>query len=302
MLDQAAAWRESLDTHARLPRHLRLAGVASPWGARVHGRAGMDSFLEGLLVDEAGGALCVDIAHGRILQLTPDGQFDALLTYDGEPNGLARGPAGTLLISDQQRGLLVWDPADGGRAGGVPVVHDRGAPSQFLGLNDVLVASDGTIYLTDQGESGLHDPSGRLLRVRNGEPPQPLVTHIPSPNAMALRADGQQLYVAVTRDNAVWQIPLGPDGAVGRVGRHLQLSGGIGPDGLALTADGHLLVTHLGLGVVWVFDPDGRLVGRLETHIGSATTSVAVRPGTLEVFVTESDTGTVLTADLGPLL
>ena len=56
------------------------------------------------------------------------------------------------------------------------------------------------------------------------------------------------LYVAVTRANAVWRVPLMPDGSVAKVGNFIQLSGGGGPDGLAVDRDGNLAVAHIGLG------------------------------------------------------
>src|SRR5690606_15157312 len=83
-----------------------------------------------------------------------------------------------------------------------------------------------------------------------------LLDNIPSPNGMALSGDDSTLYLAVTRANAVWRVPLAnfENGSPTRVGVYLQLSGGTGPDGVAMGADGSLAVTHIGLGTVWFFD------------------------------------------------
>jgi gluconolactonase len=64
-----------------------------------------------------------------------------------------------------------------------------------------------------------------------------------SPNGNALSADERILYVAVTRVNQIWPAPLLPDG--GRAG---DLLGNSGPDGLAATADGGLVVARASLG------------------------------------------------------
>lgn len=58
------------------------------------------------------------------------------------------------------------------------------------------------------------------------------------------------MYLAVTRANALWRVPLLADGRVFKVGTFIQLSGGLGrPDGLAIDIAGNLIVAHVGLGM-----------------------------------------------------
>ena len=67
-------------------------------------------------------------------------------------------------------------------------------------------------------------PSGRLdCLIANGV----------SPNGLVLSADESVLFVAMTRDNAVWRVPLQGDGSVSKVGRFASFHGTSGPDGLA---------------------------------------------------------------------
>ena len=47
-------------------------------------------------------------------------------------------------------------------AGGVEPYLDRAHGERFKGLNDLVFAGNGDLHFTDQGESGLHDPIGRL--------------------------------------------------------------------------------------------------------------------------------------------
>jgi len=65
---------------------------------------------------------------------------------------------------------------------------------------------------------------------------------IPSPNGIAFSPDASTLYLAVTRANAVWRIVLAEDGSIERAATFIQLSGGDGPDGLAIDEAGNLAV------------------------------------------------------------
>jgi hydroxymethylglutaryl-CoA lyase len=59
---------------------------------------------------------------------------------------------------------------------------------------------------------------------------------------------GEPLYG--TRANQVWRAPLLPDGSVSKMGAFRTFFGTSGPDGLAATADGGLVVAHASLGRV----------------------------------------------------
>ena len=61
---------------------------------------------------------------------------------------------------------MLLDP----RSGKVEALLDRPHGERFKGLNDLVFAKNGDLYFTDQGESGLHDPPGRLYRLRAGGP------------------------------------------------------------------------------------------------------------------------------------
>jgi gluconolactonase len=77
----------------------------------------------------------------------------------------------------------------------------------------------------------------------------------------------------------------------------IQLSGGGGPDGLALDEAGGLAIAHSGLGSVWIFSPIGEPLYRLRSAAGLNTTNLAY--GGLDrrtVFVTESASGSILKA------
>lgn len=296
---------EPLQVHAQVPDSLAVTGRRPGWVRHQRGVGAPTAFLEGPVLDDDGGLYLVDVAWGRILYLDRHGSFRVVVEYDGEPNGLALAEADRLLVADYQRGLVQITGLQGDPEVTVLVQEAEGRP--FHGLNDLVVADDGTVYATDQGDSGLHDPYGRLVRIRESNADrgsswvaETVLDGIPSPNGLVLDAANETVLVAVTRDNAVWRVPMTGAGTY-RVGRYLQLSGGIGPDGLAAGPADTLLVAHVGLGVVWVFDVAGLPVLALTSPQGRAVTNLCV-DGRGRVFVTESQTSTVLTADLGRLL
>jgi gluconolactonase len=280
--------------YARIPPAAQAAGGAAPWSALQQRPAG-PSFAEGLTPGPAGTLYLVDIPWGRVLQVLDGGETRTVLQYDGQPNGLALRPGGGALLADFEHGLLQVDELTPGAE--VRPLLTRYGMDRFKGLNDVRVARNGEVYFTDQGGTGLHDPSGRIYCLRPDGELRIILDGLPSPNALALDEASRVLYVAVTRDNAVWRIPLRADGTVAKAGRYIQLSGGTGPDGIALTSRGWLLVTHLGLGVVWLFDSKGRPVLAYDCP-GDDPTSVTVAPGNQHAFIAEASSGSILTAAL----
>jgi gluconolactonase len=111
-----------------------------------------------------------------------------------------------------------------------------------------------------------------------------------------LNKDESILYVAMTRGNAIWRLPLMDDGGVSKVGLFVQLSGGMaGPDGLAIDEDDRLLVAHAGHGTVWVFSRFGEPVYRLRSDAGMDTTNIAFGgPDGKDLYIVESELGKVL--------
>jgi len=279
-----------IETHvfARVPDELR-----AHQNPRHQSGVPRDCFIEGPSFDRDGNLYVVNIPYGQVFRVSPDGAFTVVATYDGEPNGLKIHRDGRIFIADHSRGLMVIDPA----VGKAEVFFDRPHRERFRGLNDLHFAKNGDLYFTDQGESGLHDPTGRLWRLRANGRLDLLLDNVPSPNGLILTPDEGTLYLAVTRGNAVWRVPLHPDGSVGRVGLFIQLSGGMGPDGMAMDSEGNLAVCHVGMGSVWIFSRLGRPLYELPSCAGRATTNAAYGgPDGKTLYITESETGTILQA------
>lgn len=284
------------EVFARLPDKFRRQGGSSDWVDINKAGAPTDCFLEGPAFDSAGRLYFVDIPWGRIFRADPSGEIDLVAEYDGEPNGLKVLADDSLLVADYKNGVMAIDPA----TGTVAPHCTRFRLERFKGVNDLTLASDGTVFFTDQGQTGLQDPTGRVFRLTPDGALDDFLTGIPSPNGLTLSLNEKILFVAVTRANAVWRAPIMPDGAASKVGVFLQLSGGhAGPDGMTLTADGGLVVAHAGMGCVWVFSELGEPLYRVRSPGGLMTTNVAFGgPDRRDLYITESGSGEILRARL----
>ena len=280
---------------ATYPKALRTATEDNGWIAGQPPGMPLGSFLEGPSFDRDGNLWCVDIPNGRILRMSPQGAFAVVAEYDGWPNGLKIHRDGRVFIADYKNGIMVLDPGNGR----VEPYLVRSGIERFKGVNDLFFARNGDLYFTDQGLTGWHDPTGRLFRASPDGRVTCLLANIPSPNGLVMNANETLIYVAVTRANAVWRVPLMRDGTISKVGTFIQMSGGAGPDGLAMDEEDRLVVAHASKGVVWVFDRTGEPVWRIDSCAGLHTTNVAFGgPDGRSLFITESNSGSILRTEL----
>jgi gluconolactonase len=255
--------------------------------------AAVDSFLEGPAFDRKGDLWCVDIPFGRVFKVSSTGEWDLVAQYDGWPNGLKIHRDGRIFITDYRRGIVVVDA----HSGKVEPLLETAFSESFKGLNDLHFADNGDLYFTDQGQSGIADPTGRVWRLRASGELQRLVSNAPSPNGITLNTRNTQVFVAITRAQQIWRLPLMAGGTPSKSGVAIQLSGGhAGPDGIEMDEEDGLLVCHLGVGV-WRFDAN--FLPTDLVHAGSEhrlLTNIAFKGKT--VYITDSLNGEIVTADM----
>lgn len=278
---------------ARLPDELRRP-LRSEWADANKPGHVVDCFLEGPAFDRAGNLWLTDIPHGRIFRVSPALEWTVVAQYDGWPNGIAIHRDGSLWVTDYRRGLLRLDPATGALS---TILGHRNSES-FKGLNDLVFDPAGRCFFTDQGQTGVHDPSGRVYRWSPDGRLDCLLANAPSPNGIALDATGRVLWVAVTRANAVWRGPLLADGSVSKMGAFRTFFGASGPDGLAPDVDGGIVVAHASLGGAFVLNALGEVTHFVRSPAGPTVTNVAFRPGSATAVFTDSASGAVLEAAL----
>ncbi|WP_142846274.1 SMP-30/gluconolactonase/LRE family protein [Telmatospirillum sp. J64-1] len=278
----------SMPEHFRRPRR-------SAWADANKGGAPIDSFLEGPAFDRDGNLYVTDIPHGRVFRIDQGGEWSLVAEYDGWPNGLKIGRDGRILITDYRKGLMALDPATGTVTPHLETVGSEG----FRGVNDLAFAANGDIYFTDQGQTGMQDPTGRVYRLTADGRLDRLLSTCPSPNGLVLNKAGTHLYVALTRSCQIWRMAVGRDSIVGKANVFAQLPGGVsGPDGLAMDEEDGLAICDPGHGCVWILDRWGVPTHIVQSCAGRTLTNLAYGgPGRSQLFITDSETGQVLVAE-----
>jgi gluconolactonase len=278
---------------ARLPDRFR-APKRTLWADYNKAGAEVDSFLEGPSFDRDGYLYVTDIPHGRVFRIDRSGAWTLVAEYDGWPNGLKIGRDGRILITDYKLGLMELDA----KSGKVRTHYTHVRSESFKGLNDLVIAGNGDIYFTDQGQTGMQDPTGRVYRLTGDGRLERLLDTCPSPNGIALDPSESWLFVALTRACQVWRLPLTRDGVTSKVNVFAHTPGGVsGPDGLAVDAAGGLAVANPGHGCVWLLDAGGVPRCRIDSCAGRSVTNLAYDPADPHRLVfTDSDTGQVLEA------
>ena len=134
----------------RMPDRFR-ALKRTLWADYNKGGAEVDSFLEGPSFDRSGNLYVTDIPHGRVFRIDRAGAWTLLAEYDGWPNGLKITGDGRIVITDYKLGLVELDAASGKVSPRYTHIRSEG----FKGVNDLVIARDGDIYFTDQGQTGM---------------------------------------------------------------------------------------------------------------------------------------------------
>jgi gluconolactonase len=279
---------------ARLPERYRRKGQHSEWGNANRAGAVLECFLESPAFDRSGNLYVVDVPFGRIFRVSPAGVFDLVCEYDGWPYGLKIHQDGRIFIADYRLGILLLDPA----SGKITPLVSRYLPVSLKGANDLCFSKTGDLYFTDYGQTDLRDPTGRVFRLTAGGKLECLLDFIPGPNGLTLNPAGNVLYIAATRANAVWRASIMPDGSFVKASVFVHLSGGVGPDGMTVDAEGNIVVAHAGRGIVWVYSTHGDVLCRIESCGSYELSNVAYGgPDLKTLFITDAE-GEILTTRL----
>ena len=234
-------------------------------------------FTEGPLWHPDGYLLFVNNRINVIYRLTPGGEPEVIRDNSGAANGLTFDLQGRLIMCEgDNRQITRWEPD-----GSITVIADRWEGKRLHRPNDVVCRSDGSIYFTSPGLRlppeereidfhGIHRiaPDGTLTAV---------ITDLESPNGLAFSPDETILYADNTRrgdecaaekergevctHQYIRAYDVAPDGSVSnsRLFANMHSAEDGVPDGMKVDTDGRVYCT--GAGGVWVFEPDGSLVG-----------------------------------------
>ena len=278
------------ETFATLPEKYQQSGKG-PRSATRQNKTG--TTLEGPSFDRAGDLYFTDLANSRVFKAKPDRTIVLIAEYDGEPNGLKIHKDGRIIIADHRHGLMQLETA----TDMVKPYHTGPDKECFKGLNDLVFASNGDLYFTDQGATGLHDWTGRIFRLKVDGELQCVIDSIPGPNGLVLNMTETIVYV-VTRQNNVWQIPMTRNGGISKVGQFAMLPCPA-PDGLATDVEGNVWCAAPGLGVVWGWSRQGVPKYRIDSCAGHHLTNIAFGgPENRWLYMTEGDSFSILRAEM----
>lgn len=216
-----------------------------------------------------------DKKAGVSLFLSPSG-YTGNSYYGLEPgsNGLALDANGQLMMcehGDRRVSVLTRD-------GGKRTLVDNYQGKRLNSPNDLVLHSSGAIYFTDPpyGMPKRYDDPRRELdfcgvyRFASDGTLTLLTKQLDRPNGIGLSPDEKTLYVAQSDPNkAIWaSFPLNNDGTTGAMTILHDATDQVGklpglPDGLDVDPQGNLWAS--GPGGIYVFDPTGKLIGRLLT-------------------------------------
>jgi gluconolactonase len=223
-------------------------------------------FTEGPLWQPDGGLLFQDIKAERTYRLTPEGSVRILREKTEAANGQTFAADGRIFFCEQNgRRISAMNP-DGT---GVETITETWSGQRLNSPNDIVSRSDGRIYFTDPPygvapeDRALHFQGVYLLDGLGQA--RLLADDFEKPNGLAFSPDERTLYVCDTARYHVRAFDVDPSGALtagsSRVFATLDPGQPGGPDGMKVDRDGRVYVA-VALGV-WVFEPDGKLLGIL---------------------------------------
>jgi sugar lactone lactonase YvrE len=211
-----------------------------------------------------------DIQGDTLYRWTPAGGQAVFRRPSGQANGNTCDTAGRLLSCEHQN-RRVSRTLPGG---GVETLVSHYEGRRLNSPNDIVAAPNGDLYFTDP-PYGLRRPDGTfgpqeipfngVYRIAAADGSiTAVVEDFERPNGLVISNDGRQMYIDDTERHHVRVFDLGADGALsnGRVFVDVSHGDTTGrPDGMKLDAQGNLYIAANTADGLWVYSPDGALLG-----------------------------------------
>jgi gluconolactonase len=219
------------------------------------------SFTEGASTDKKGNVFFTDQPNNKIWEYSANGKLSLFMDNAGRSNGTYFDSKGNLIsCADEHDQLWSISPAKK-----VKVLVNNLDGKLLNGPNDVWVAPNGGIYITDPyyqrdyWERKKPDLDGKnVYYLAKGS--SKLITVVPdmkAPNGIVGTPDGKYLYVADIGSNKTFKYTITPDGTLA----NKQLFVEQGSDGMTLDSKGNVYLTGKG---VTIYNAKGIKIGHID--------------------------------------
>jgi gluconolactonase len=270
MAKQIDRWAPELD---------RIISVSEPIHELADGFGGAHGPAEGPLWWHEGRYLLFsDIHNDKRMKYQPGGAVTLHQEPTNRANGLTRDLQGRLVACEHDSRRVTRQEADGS----ITVIANSFQGRPLNRPNDVVVKSDGCIYFTDPWTnptapqqwdlqySGVYRVTPDLGTISL------LADDFVIPNGLAFTPDESVLYINDSRRGHIRAFELMPSGMLAkqtdRVFADLRGDEPGVPDGMKVDVEGNVYCG--GSGGLWIFDQNGKKLGRI-AHGASATTNLA---------------------------
>ena len=222
-------------------------------------------FTEGPIWLPEGALLFSDIPANRIYRWTPESGAQVWREPTGNANGNTLDEQGRLLSCEHSGRRVARTAADGT----VSTLVDRYQDKRLNSPNDVVVKSDGVVYFTDPPygikPEEREQPHNGVYRVLTDGTIELVAADFERPNGLAFSPDESILYIDDSAHRHVRAFDVQSDGTLtnSRIIADMDHPQPGSPDGMKIDEAGHLYVT--GATGVWIFEPDGTLLGVIVT-------------------------------------
>jgi gluconolactonase len=230
-------------------------------GAKLQKLVGDFAFTEGPSCDKNGNVFFTDQPNDRIMEWSVDGKLSTFLQPAGRANGTMFDAQGNLIACADEHNQL-WSIAPDKK---ISVLVTNFEGKYLNGPNDVWIAPDGAMYLSDpfyKRKYWDHDtmalPNEAVFYLSPDRKTLKRVTEdLKQPNGIIGTPDGKNLYVSDIRARQTWRYDLRPDGAL----TNKTFFCALGSDGMTIDDEGNLYLTGKG---VTVFDQTGRQIDHID--------------------------------------
>jgi gluconolactonase len=239
---------------------LRAADLIAP-GAKLEKLSDTFSFTEGPTCDAHGNVFFTDQNNDRIMEWSVDGKLSTFLQPSGRANGMYFDAKGNLIACCDEKNAL-WSIAPD-KTSTVLVTNYEG--KYLNGPNDVWVAPNGDMYLTDpfyvrawwDHQTMALESEQVFLLPAGGKKLTRVTTDFNKPNGITGTPDGKGLFVSDIGASRTYSFNIQPDGTLINKTRFCDM----GSDGMTIDDQGNIYLTGHG---VTVFDKNGQKIEHID--------------------------------------